>query len=38
MIEFWGKPRYVDKTHNDFLNIAVTTGVPSMILYLSFVF
>lgn len=38
MIEFWGEIRYVDKTHNDFLNIAVTTGVPSMIVYLSFVF
>jgi putative inorganic carbon (HCO3(-)) transporter len=38
MIEFWGKLRYIDKTHNDFLNIAVTTGVPSMIIYLSFVF
>jgi putative inorganic carbon (HCO3(-)) transporter len=37
MIEFWGEIRYVDKTHNDFLNIAVTTGVPSMIIYLSFV-
>jgi putative inorganic carbon (HCO3(-)) transporter len=37
MVEFWGEIRYVDKTHNDFLNIAVTTGVPSMIIYLSFV-
>ncbi|MEL7649842.1 MAG: O-antigen ligase family protein [Sedimentibacter sp.] len=37
MFEFWGEIRYVDKAHNDFLNIAVTTGVPSLIVYLIFV-
>lgn len=37
MIEFWGEIRYVDKAHNDFLNIAVTTGVPSLIVYLIFI-
>lgn len=37
MMEFWGEIRYVDKAHNDFLNIAVTTGIPSMIIYLLFV-
>lgn len=37
MIEFWGETRYVDKAHNDFLNIAVTTGIPSMIVYLLFI-
>lgn len=37
MIKFWGEPRYVDKAHNDFLNIAVTTGLPSMLVYVIFI-
>jgi len=37
MIEIWDKVMSVDKAHNEYLNIAVTTGVPSLIIYLSFV-
>lgn len=37
MIEFWGEIRNVDRTHNEYLHIAVTTGLPSLIAYSSFV-
>lgn len=36
MIEFWGKVRYPDKAHNEYLHIAVTSGIPSLMIYLSF--
>lgn len=29
---------YVDKAHNEYLQIATATGVPSLIIYLSFIF
>jgi len=38
MIEIWDMVMNIDKAHNEYLNIAVTTGVPSLIAYLSFVF
>lgn len=31
--EFWK----VDKAHNEYLNIAATTGIPSLLIYLSFI-
>lgn len=37
MIELWGQIRDVDRAHNEYLHIAVTSGVPSLIAYLSFV-
>lgn len=37
MIEFWGEVRYPDKAHNEYLHIAVTSGIPSLIAYLTFV-
>ena len=33
MIEFWGEVRYPDKAHNEYLHIAVTTGIPSLLIY-----
>ncbi len=36
MIQFWGKVRYPDKAHNEYLHIAVSTGIPSLLIYLSF--
>ena len=37
MIELWGQIKDVDRAHNEYLHIAVTSGVPSLIAYLSFV-
>lgn len=33
----WQKNLVVDKAHNEYLQIAVTTGIPSLIIYLLFV-
>lgn len=38
IIQTIGQTAIVDKAHNDFLNIAVSTGIPSLITYLSFLF
>ncbi|MDD4089832.1 MAG: O-antigen ligase family protein, partial [Tissierellia bacterium] len=38
MIEFWGEVRYPDKAHNEYLHIAVTTGIPSLLIYLTLSF
>ena len=38
MIEFWGEVRYPDKAHNEYLHIAVTTGIPSLLVYLTMCF
>jgi putative inorganic carbon (HCO3(-)) transporter len=37
MIEFWGEVRYPDKAHNEYLHIAVTTGIPSLLVYLTLI-
>lgn len=37
IIKFYGKIHITDKTHNEYLHIAVSTGIPSLILYLTFV-
>jgi putative inorganic carbon (HCO3(-)) transporter len=34
---FYGYLMFVDKAHNEYLNIAVSTGIPSLLLYLAFV-
>ena len=36
MIDLWGEVRYVDKAHNEYLHIAVTSGIPSLLSYLIF--
>lgn len=36
MIQLWDSVRYVDKAHNEYLHIAVSTGIPSLVIYLSF--
>lgn len=36
IVEIYGKYRNWDKAHNEFLNIAVSTGIPSLIIYISF--
>jgi len=38
MIGFWGEVRYPDKAHNEYLHIAVTTGIPSLLVYLTMCF
>ena len=38
IIEKYGEERIFDKAHNEYLHIAVTTGIPSLIIYLAFVF
>lgn len=37
MIELWGNIINVDRAHNEYLHISVTSGIPSLIAYLSFV-
>jgi putative inorganic carbon (HCO3(-)) transporter len=37
LIAEFGKIRNFDKAHNEYLNIAVTTGIPSLISYLAFI-
>jgi O-antigen ligase len=37
MIDLFGKTYYVDKAHNEYLHIAVTTGIPSLIVYCLFI-
>lgn len=37
IIEVWGTYINIDKAHNEYLHIAVTSGIPSLIAYLSFV-
>lgn len=38
MIDFWGEVRYPDKAHNEYLHIAVSSGIPSLVVYLIFLF
>jgi O-antigen ligase len=38
IIQVLGQQMIVDKAHNDFLHISVSTGIPSLIAYLSFIF
>ncbi len=37
MIGLWGKIINVDRAHNEYLHIAVSSGIPSLIAYLSFI-
>lgn len=37
MIQLWGAVRYPDKAHNEYLHIAVSSGIPSLLIYLSFI-
>lgn len=37
MIEKYGYVLFVDKAHNEYLHIAVTSGIPSLIIYLVFI-
>lgn len=37
MIELWNEVRYLDKAHNEYLHIAVTSGIPSLLVYLTFI-
>ncbi len=37
IIETWGNLIKIDKAHNEYLHIAVTSGIPSLVAYLSFV-
>ncbi len=36
MLSIYGQVYSVDRAHNEFLNIAVSTGIPSLILYVGF--
>lgn len=38
VVEEYGREIIFDKAHNEYLHIAVTTGIPSLIIYLIFVF
>lgn len=38
MIAVLGRLQIVDKAHNEYLHIAVTSGVPSLLIYLQFLF
>lgn len=38
VVEEYGREIIFDKAHNEYLHIAVTTGIPSVIIYLIFVF
>ncbi len=38
MIEKYGYVLFVDKAHNEYLHVAVTSGIPSLIIYLAFIF
>lgn len=37
IVEKLGRKGLVDKAHNEYLHIAVTSGIPALILYLSFI-
>jgi len=37
IVEDWGRYRNWDKAHNEYLNIALASGIPSLIAYLMFV-
>ncbi|MGD9567375.1 MAG: O-antigen ligase family protein [Sedimentibacter sp.] len=36
MIKLWDRVKYVDKAHNEYLHIAVSSGIPTLLVYLSF--
>lgn len=36
IVKDWGRFRNWDKAHNEYLNIAVASGIPSLIMYLGF--
>lgn len=38
MIEKYGYVIFVDKAHNEYLHISVTTGIPSLLAYIFFIF
>ena len=38
IVKFNGNYVVIDKAHNDYLHIAVSSGIPSLIMYLSFLF
>ena len=38
MIEMYGKVYLVDRAHNEYLHIAVSSGIPALIAYLIFIF
>lgn len=37
IVNFMGSYFIIDKAHNDFLHIAVSTGIPSLIVYITFI-
>lgn len=37
MIDMYGKVYLVDKAHNEYLHIAVSSGIPSLVVYLIFI-
>lgn len=38
MVQYWGRVMFVDRAHNEYLHIAVSTGIPSLLVYLAFLF
>lgn len=36
ILNYFSKPLIIDKAHNEYLHIAVSTGIPSLITYLTF--
>ena len=38
MIEMYGNVYHVDRAHNEYLHIAVSSGIPALISYLVFTF
>lgn len=38
MVQYWGRVMFVDRAHNEYLHIAVSTGIPSLLVYLTFLF
>lgn len=38
MVKHWGRVMFVDRAHNEYLHIAVSTGIPSLFVYLVFLF
>lgn len=38
MVQYWGRVMFVDRAHNEYLHIAVSTGIPSLLVYLVFLF
>lgn len=37
VIQIMGRRKFIDRAHNEYLHIAVSSGIPSLIFYLSFV-